>query len=86
MLFNLIISNSDAHGKNISFFIGKSGLIITPCYDLVSVVFEATQQHKLDTQLAMAITKALAQLVDSRCDALLEQSRQFKAVILSAFS
>lgn len=109
-------------------------------------MFEATQQHKLDTQLAMAIgdnfdihnitafdllsladdagikfdvlkrrlerlatvcrnlsqrldfsdeglskqqlviTKALAQLVDSRCDALLEQSRQFKAVILSAFS
>ena len=34
----------------------------------------------------LAITKALAQLVDSRCDALLEQSRQFKAVILSAFS
>lgn len=56
VLFNLIIGNSDAHGKNISFFVTASGgLSITPFYDLVSVVFEASQQPKLDTRLAMAI-------------------------------
>jgi len=55
VLFNLIIGNSDAHGKNISFFVGANGLSITPFYDLVSVVFEAEQQEKLDTNSAMAI-------------------------------
>lgn len=55
MLFNLIIGNSDAHGKNFSFFIRRSGITPTPFYDLISIVFEATQQKNLDTHLAMAI-------------------------------
>ncbi len=35
--YNLIISNSDAHGKNISFFVDRSGYTLTPYYDLVSI-------------------------------------------------
>ncbi|MCI2282705.1 HipA domain-containing protein [Colwellia sp. MSW7] len=55
MIFNLIIGNSDAHGKNVSFFVGASGITITPFYDLVSVTYEATKNQKIDTSLAMAI-------------------------------
>ncbi|NUT60762.1 HipA domain-containing protein [Herbaspirillum sp. C9C3] len=36
-LFNLIIGNSDAHGKNISFRQSATGIIPAPFYDLVSV-------------------------------------------------
>ena len=56
VLFNLVIGNSDAHGKNVSFFVSRSGaLTLSPFYDLVSVVHEAQQQQQLDSQLAMAI-------------------------------
>ena len=56
VLFNLVIGNSDAHGKNVSFFVSRSGaLTLSPFYDLVSVVYEAQQQQQLDTHLAMAI-------------------------------
>ncbi|NRA84646.1 MAG: HipA domain-containing protein [Gammaproteobacteria bacterium] len=55
ILFNLIIGNSDAHGKNISFFITGNGITLTPFYDLVSVVFEAKNSQHLETNLAMAI-------------------------------
>ena len=54
-MFNLIIGNSDAHGKNISFFITGNGITLTPFYDLVSVVFEAKNSQHLETNLAMAI-------------------------------
>ncbi len=54
VLFNLIIGNSDAHAKNISFTMSKS-LQIAPFYDLVSVCFEAQANPKIDTNLAMAI-------------------------------
>lgn len=55
VLFNLIIGNSDAHGKNISFYLGKNGMTLTPFYDLVSVVFEHQSNAEIDTHLAMAI-------------------------------
>lgn len=56
VLYNLIIGNSDAHGKNVSFFVSRAGaLTISPFYDLVSVVYEAQQNPKLDKHLAMAI-------------------------------
>lgn len=55
VLFNLIIGNSDAHGKNISFYISKKGITLTPFYDLVSVVFEQQDNPEIDTHLAMAI-------------------------------
>ncbi len=55
VLFNLIIGNSDAHGKNISFFISHQGMRLSPFYDLVSIAYEAVQNPHIDTQLAMAI-------------------------------
>ncbi|MDE1179266.1 HipA domain-containing protein [Paraburkholderia sp.] len=36
-LLQLLIGNSDAHGKNISFFVNRAGLVPAPLYDLVSV-------------------------------------------------
>lgn len=36
-LFQLLIGNSDAHGKNMSFFVGGAGITPAPSYDLVSV-------------------------------------------------
>ena len=36
-LFNLIVFNYDAHGKNISFFVGAKGISLAPFYDLVNI-------------------------------------------------
>lgn len=49
-LLQFLIGNSDAHGKNVSFFCSPAGLTLTPFYDLVSVV----QYGELDHELAMA--------------------------------
>lgn len=50
-LFQFLIGNSDAHGKNFSFFVHAGGYLEpTPWYDLVSVV----QYAHFDTDLAMA--------------------------------
>jgi serine/threonine-protein kinase HipA len=49
-LFNYVVGNSDAHGKNVSFFCRSDGLWLAPCYDLVSVV----QYEGIDHELAMA--------------------------------
>ena len=38
-----------------SFFVGSTGITITPFYDLVSVTYEASKNKKIDTSLAMAI-------------------------------
>lgn len=50
-LFQFLIGNSDAHGKNFSFFVRPGGLLEpTPWYDLVSVL----QYDGFDAKLAMA--------------------------------
>jgi serine/threonine-protein kinase HipA len=49
-LFQFVIGNSDAHGKNYSFFMEPAGLQAAPWYDLVSVV----QYDHLTADLAMA--------------------------------
>lgn len=50
-LFQFLIGNSDAHGKNFSFFVGPGGLLEpTPWYDMVSVL----QYDGFNTELAMA--------------------------------
>ncbi|MCE3604721.1 HipA domain-containing protein [Massilia sp. P8910] len=36
-ILQLMLGNSDAHGKNISFFVRPAGLVPAPMYDLVSV-------------------------------------------------
>lgn len=52
----LLLGNSDAHGKNISFHVGRAGLNVAELYDLVSVLqYDAT---KLEHTLAMAFGDA----------------------------
>lgn len=51
VLFNLLIYNNDAHGKNISFFVGKNGMSLTPFYDLVNI----KMYSQFDNELAMAL-------------------------------
>jgi serine/threonine-protein kinase HipA len=48
-LFQYLIGNSDAHGKNVSFFSRPEGLALAPFYDLVSVA----QYDAIDHELAM---------------------------------
>lgn len=38
IVFNVLIGNSDAHMKNISFIVDKAGIRLSPFYDLVSTV------------------------------------------------
>jgi len=49
-LFQYLIGNSDADGKNASFLCGPAGLALAPFYDLVSVV----QYPHVTHELAMA--------------------------------
>ncbi len=51
ILFNLLIYNYDAHGKNISFFVGKYGLSLTPFYDLVNI----NMYPQFESEMAMAV-------------------------------
>lgn len=46
-LFQLVVGNSDAHGKNFSFFVHRAGLQAAPWYDLVSVVRYPQFSHEL---------------------------------------
>jgi serine/threonine-protein kinase HipA len=46
-IFNLIIGNSDAHGKNISFFINNTGIAVAPYYDLLSIIMHESVDHEL---------------------------------------
>ena len=46
-LFNLIVGNTDAHGKNMSFFVRRAGLTPAPWYDLVSVALISGVDHTL---------------------------------------
>lgn len=50
-LFNLMISNYDSHGKNVSLFFDKRSNRFTPAYDLVNVAMFPQFKHTL----AMAI-------------------------------
>ncbi|MBX3041636.1 MAG: HipA domain-containing protein [Bdellovibrionaceae bacterium] len=46
ILFNLLIGNTDNHGKNISYFVSERGYELAPCYDLVNVtVYEDYHQE-----------------------------------------
>ena len=52
ILFNLIIGNSDAHGKNISFYVDKDGISITPFYDILNT---SLYKEHFNTKLALSI-------------------------------
>jgi serine/threonine-protein kinase HipA len=57
VLFQLLIGNSDAHGKNISFFVGPAGIDMAPAYDLLNIDMYATEY---DRDFSMAIGDAFA--------------------------
>lgn len=52
-IFQVLIGNTDAHGKNLSFFVASGGLSMAPAYDLVCCLLY-TEERISDT-LAMAI-------------------------------
>ena len=52
VVVNLCLGNSDAHGKNISFFIDKTGMHLTPFYDIMNIQL---YKENYETSLAMAI-------------------------------
>ncbi len=71
----LLLGNSDAHGKNISFYVERGGLRVAELYDLVSVL-----QYDLDLlehSLAMAFGDAFA-LDDIRSFALADFCQRTK--------
>lgn len=47
VLFNLLIGNSDSHGKNISFFVSKKGYELAPLYDLLNITIYEEFNHEL---------------------------------------
>ena len=58
IIVNLCLGNSDAHGKNISFFIEKNKMELTPFYDIVNIEI---YENKYDTDFAMGIDTAFNQ-------------------------
>ncbi len=52
-IFQVLIGNTDGHGKNLSFFVGPGGLRMAPAYDLVCCL--AYTGERISDTLAMAI-------------------------------
>jgi serine/threonine-protein kinase HipA len=57
VLLQLLIGNSDAHGKNISFFVGSAGIDMASAYDLLNLDMYAAEY---DRDFSMAIGDAFA--------------------------
>lgn len=57
-IFQVLIGNADAHGKNISFFYDAAGLRLAPAYDIVSI---DALDAGLPTNFAMAVGDAFAE-------------------------
>lgn len=62
MTFNILVRNYDAHGKNISFFVGKQGLSLTPFYDLVNIeaIIREIQKRQADENSNAEIATGMA--------------------------
>jgi serine/threonine-protein kinase HipA len=58
-IFQILIGNTDAHGKNVSFFYDVRGLRIAPAYDLVCA--PALAYDSLSTSYAMAVGDAFSE-------------------------
>lgn len=57
-IFQILIGNTDAHAKNLSFFSTKAGLVLSPAYDLVSGM--TFKNETIDKTYAMAIGDAFS--------------------------
>lgn len=58
VVFQVLIGNTDAHAKNLTFFSGAGGLSLAPAYDLVSALIYADEQ--IEDGYAMAIGDAFS--------------------------
>ena len=58
VIFQILIGNTDAHAKNLSYFSTAAGLLLAPAYDLVSGV--SFQDESIDKTYAMAIGDAFS--------------------------
>jgi len=74
-IFQVLISNADAHAKNLSFFLSLQGMSLAPAYDLVSAY--GINKESIADSYAMAIGDAFTQkdltpyewaLFADRCD------------------
>jgi serine/threonine-protein kinase HipA len=55
-IFNLIVGNADAHGKNFSLLYGPNGAVLAPLYDLLSTVAYPDLSPKLAMKIAKCAT------------------------------
>jgi len=46
-MFNLVIGNSDAHGKNLSYFINEKYITLTPFYDILCILVHEDVEHDM---------------------------------------
>ncbi len=58
-IFQVLIGNTDAHGKNLSFFVQPSGVRLAPAYDMVCI--PALKDAQLSRTLAMAVGDAFTE-------------------------
>jgi serine/threonine-protein kinase HipA len=59
VIFQVLIGNTDAHAKNLSFFAGINGVTLAPAYDLVST--HGMNREVIEDNFAMAIGDAFRQ-------------------------
>lgn len=59
VMFQVLVGNTDAHGKNVSFFCGNAGLTLAPAYDMVCT--RALGDPQLGDTYAMAIGDAFSE-------------------------
>lgn len=87
-LFNTLVFNYDAHGKNISFFVSAKGLSLAPFYDLVNIKmypdFEQEMAMAMGDSFDANIINAyqLADFADSCSLPRLLVSRRLKTIIV----
>lgn len=55
VLVDLLLGNSDAHGKNFSLLYAEDGLRLAPLYDIVSVAVYDAEGSDIDIDMAMSI-------------------------------
>jgi serine/threonine-protein kinase HipA len=52
IIFNFIIGNTDAHGKNFSVIYQNQGIVLAPCYDLLcTMVYSPNEKDKMAMKL-----------------------------------
>ncbi len=56
VIYQVLVGNTDAHAKNVSFYLDQRGYRLTPAYDIVSTL--AFASDKLEDSFAMAIGDA----------------------------